>query len=533
MAEQLDALAVDRNGHEVSRQNIVLLALAIWVCGICALYFSTLAGMVNIWSRSDTFTHGFLVAPISLWLAWRMRGDLLPLLNRGPSLWMLWLLLPAALLWFLAYLVSVQLVMQLAFVGMLAIGLAAVMGWPACRQALFPLGFLFLAVPMGLSLEPPMMDLTAHYTVKMIQYTGIPVYQEGRFFQLPTGSWSVVEACSGVRYLIASITLGLLYAHLNYRSMKRKLAFIALSVVVPVVANVLRAYLIVMLGHLSGMKLAAGVDHLIYGWIFFGVVMFLLFWIGGFWTDPEMPDDEDSDSVEKERESTQDGSVWPGLILALGIAALAPAAVAFMRMEMPGRVLLDVEPLAVANWRCSESTVGSWMPRAGDADRRVSLSCEGKAVVQVIADQYLGQTQGGDISELRRGLRGEDEHPWQVLADEMAVFPTAGQGEQQVQEALLRDDRGQLVLVAGWYLVDGQVAPTPFEAKLLQAWRQLQRKHVISGQIYVAVELGSEGEEGAREVLRDFLRAVGVALNRSLTSTAPPGIKEPASGPSS
>ena len=45
--------------------------------------------------------------------------------------------------------------------------------------------------------------------------------------------------------------------------------------------------MIVMIAHLSDMKLALGVDHLIYGWVFFGIVMLLLFWIGSYWRDPE------------------------------------------------------------------------------------------------------------------------------------------------------------------------------------------------------------------------------------------------------
>ena len=57
----------------------------------------------------------------------------------------------------------------------------------------------------------------------------------------------------------------------------------------PIVANWLRAYMIVMLGHLSSNRLAVGVDHLIYGWLFFGVVMLLMFWIGSHWREPPMP----------------------------------------------------------------------------------------------------------------------------------------------------------------------------------------------------------------------------------------------------
>ena len=113
--------------------------------------------------------------------------------------------------------------------------------------------------------------------------------REGTFFTIPPGNWSVVEGCSGLRYLIASITVGALFAYLSYQKLWKRLLFVALSVVVPIIANGLRAYMIVMIAHLSDMKLALGVDHLIYGWLFFGLVMFLLFWVGSFWRDDVGP----------------------------------------------------------------------------------------------------------------------------------------------------------------------------------------------------------------------------------------------------
>ena len=81
-----------------------------------------------------------------------------------------------------------------------------------------------------------------------IRRTGIPVYREGLYFMLPSGNWSVVEACSGVRYIIASITLGVLYAYLTYRSAWRRVLFVLVSALVPVLANTGRAYIIVMPG---------------------------------------------------------------------------------------------------------------------------------------------------------------------------------------------------------------------------------------------------------------------------------------------
>lgn len=261
--------------------------LAAGVClAVLAIYLPTFASMVAIWMVSDTFAHGFLIAPISLWLVWRDRARLaqIPVAPCYPALV---LVLGAAALWLIAHLVSVQVVQQIAVVSVLIAALWTLLGTAMVRALMFPLGFLFLAVPMGIGLEPPMMDLTAEYTVWLVRLSGVPVYRENLFFMLPSGNWSVVEACSGVRYLIASFTLGLLYAYLSYRSPWRRGLFVLAAIIVPIVANVLRAYGIVMIGHLSDMQLATGVDHLIYGWVFFGVVMLLLFWIGGFWQESD------------------------------------------------------------------------------------------------------------------------------------------------------------------------------------------------------------------------------------------------------
>lgn len=64
-----------------------------------------------------------------------------------------------------------------------------------------------------------------------------------------------------------------------YHTLWKRLVFIALSAIVPMLADGLRAYMIVMIGHLSEMERATGVYHLIYGRFFFGIVTFILFWV--------------------------------------------------------------------------------------------------------------------------------------------------------------------------------------------------------------------------------------------------------------
>ncbi len=260
-----------------------LIGLLFWTV---LMYRQTGFSMVQIWARSDTFAHAFFVLPISLWLIWRQRELLL---SRTPEadLSVLPYMGGFGFLWFLGALASVNALTQLALVAMLVLTVPTVLGWHVTRAILFPLGFLFFSVPLGEFLMPQLMEWTANVTVFALRLTGIPVYREGLQFIISSGQWSVVEACSGIRYLIASMTVGALFSYLSFNSKKRQLLFFSLSILVPVVANWMRAYLIVMLGHLSGNKLAAGVDHLIYGWIFFGVVIFSMFIIGARWTESE------------------------------------------------------------------------------------------------------------------------------------------------------------------------------------------------------------------------------------------------------
>ncbi len=122
------------------RQAAVALVLLIgW---ILFLYRDTGIAMVAIWTRSETFTHAFLVAPISMWLIWRQRNILLAQVP-GPNLWVLLGVLFVAFGWLLGDLVAVNAVTQLAMVALLVLTVPAVLGMAIARLIFFPLGFLF------------------------------------------------------------------------------------------------------------------------------------------------------------------------------------------------------------------------------------------------------------------------------------------------------------------------------------------------------------------------------------------------------
>ncbi len=151
----------------------------------------------------------------------------------------------------------------------------------------FPLAYLVVfAVPWGDGLVGPLQDITAHFAVRALELTGTPVLLNGREIITPSAVWMVADACSGVKFFIACSALGCLYAYLMYQRWWKRVVFVALAAVVPVIANGLRVYFTILIGDTWGLKYATGTDHMIFGWQFFGTVLVLLLLVGWFFRDP-------------------------------------------------------------------------------------------------------------------------------------------------------------------------------------------------------------------------------------------------------
>lgn len=474
------------------------LALAAALLAVFAIYAGTARSIVSIWNSSDTFAHGYIILPISLWLIWRRRGDLagIPARPYWPALF---LLAGTGFAWLLAELADVQVVRQYAFLAMLPLTVLAVAGLHLSRAMAFPLVFLLLAVPFGEVFVAPLINFTADFTVAALQFTGIPVLRNGSHFEIPTGSWSVVEACSGVRYLISSFTLGCLYAYLNYRSTARRLLFIALSIVVPVIANGLRAYMIVMLGHLSGNKLAAGVDHLIYGWIFFGIVMFLMFWIGGFWRD----------EVTSAGETRRAGAAQTASLASLaGAAAVSIASVAVWPAyaDYVDRATFASHPPRLdtfhSSWQAG-SGFTAWKPGFTPAALEFDGSYRnGGEQVGLSVRYYRNQDERAKLISGSNRLVKEKEKRWLHVASQGRTERITG-GDIDLREGRVQGHGGSF-LVWSWYWIDGRFTANEYAGKLLQAKEKLMLRGDDGAAILVYAPFEANPEE-ARAAMRAFL----------------------------
>ena len=489
-----------------------LTVLALLVVALLLLYRHTALGMVTIWWRSGTFTHAFLVPPIVLWLAWRRRAMVAPLTPRPVP----WLALPIVALggvWLFADFAAINAATQFSFVAMLVLLVPAVLGWRVAREMVFPLGFLFFCVPVGEFLLPQLMDWTAKFTVVALRLSGLPVYQEGLQFIIPSGQWSVVEACSGVRYLIASAMVGTLYAYLSYHSNRRRLGFVAFALALPLVANWARAYLIVMIGHLSGNTLAVGVDHLIYGWLFFGIVMLAMFLIGARWAQPELP------LVPPPREvaPAAAGAGWLAAVAVLFAIALPTTAGVLLRQGHSAPIAALPAVSAEPGW--SDQTVPSdaWVPDFEGANAALHQEFTGPAQVGAAKPRvglHLQYFRDQDyerklVSSSNAVVAAEDKH-WAVTGRGEARFvPVTGGSATpvtmlttQVRASSLDAVTAPRMLVWHVYWINGRPMTSAWQARVRGALERLQGR----GDDAALVLVYTEADELAPQRLDLFLR---------------------------
>ncbi|MEM7082327.1 MAG: exosortase A [Pseudomonadota bacterium] len=324
------------------------------------LYFPSLQTMWHTWGDSNTYQHGFIVFPMSAYLIYT-QWSRFAAAPQQPVLLGALVLIGCGLLWIVAELLNVHVIGQLMFVSMILVLAASYFGLSKVATLLFPLAYLYFAVPMGESLVPVLMDFTADFTIWALKATGLPVYRDGMFFSIPAGDFEVAKACSGIRYLMASFALGTLYAYLSFRSFRKQLVFSIISLIVPIIANGIRAYGIVMIAHFSDMRYAVGVDHLVYGWMFFGFVMLLLFYIGGRFRSA----DDLAPQGEKPVMSPHfiNGKQLITAVLVLGVALVIPHGLGVYARSTNAATALPVAlPKAGSAWRGPETVTTSFAP---------------------------------------------------------------------------------------------------------------------------------------------------------------------------
>ncbi|MBC7656353.1 MAG: EpsI family protein, partial [Frankiaceae bacterium] len=300
-----------------------------------------------------------------------------------------------------------------------------------------------------------------------------------------------------------------LYAYLTYRSTPRRALFMLAAVLVPIVANGLRAYMIVMIGHLSGMQLAVGVDHIIYGWVFFGLVMFLMFWIGGFWREDQPGDDVIAPAVDKSMQASAPATSGSGGVIAMAAAVLACTALWPLVAYFNDRATTNPAPVRLGQIATTWTTApafSAWAPRFAPADATVSqvyadAGATDRAPVALSLLYYRNQRNGKALISSTNRLV-EEEGSFHVLYPALRD-ETVGQRSLALRESTVNSPAGT-ILVWYCYWIDGQFVASNYGGKLLQAKAKLLFRGDDGAALLLSAPYTGDVEQ-ARRAMRSFL----------------------------
>jgi EpsI family protein len=324
---------------------------------------------------------------------------------------------------------------------------------------------------------------------------------------IPGGDFEVARACSGLNYLITGVVLGTLYAYLTYSSLRKRLIFIAAAVVVPILANGLRAYLVIAIAHWSDMRWGTGQDHVIFGRVLFLLVMGVMFWVGTKWRDSAVP----ARAMATQENRTTD-AIGSAVVALIACAALLPAVPTYLAVTAARAddaiEVISAHPLTFpelsGTWRGPLSDRAGWRPLFEDAvaeGSAVYLSSAGEMVEAYVGVYGIGGSSRGELISYRNRIYAGEHRSLLREEDVPVEFDDGVLRVRQLMVPAGTDRR----LVWYWFVVGDRPAATRTGAKLLEAVGFVTGGATVSRIVTLATRADEPG--AAQQRLMAFVRA--------------------------
>jgi len=472
-------------------------ALAMAAVAVLLMLAGDAAHMATIWWTSSTFNHCLLIVPIIVWLV-AQRAPVLA--GIAPVAWPAGLLLVGAgsMSWMLGDAGGVSLFRHLGLIVVLQGAVVTLLGRDVARALAFPLFYALFLVPAGEEFVPALQDITARMSMALLGLVGIPAHLEGVFITTPGGYFEVAEACSGVKFLVAMFALGVLVAHLGFRSWPRRLAFVAAALVVPVLANGVRAFATIYVAAETSNEAASGFDHIVYGWFFFGIIIALLMALAWRFFDRSA----DEPMVLKVRPVAAASVSLPVmLVLVLTLVAAPLAWSASASAGARGLALPALTAPVVPGWTQTARAGGvPWNARFAGADRMLVQryrDATGREVDLVVA-AYGWQAEGRELVGYGQGPVAPDGG-WSW--SEAAAPPAGGRADRIVADGVARE-------VLSFYRVGDITTGSEAAVKLATLKARLLGRSQAAAAVLVSSQ-AVRGEGSPRIAIDAFLNALG------------------------
>ena len=462
---------------ELRASIVPLCVVAAFVVGC----WSAIASVFSRWLLFDqSYSHGLLLAAFSAYMSILAYRDSRPM----PGFFPFWLipLIACVLVYVMGGLILMEGLQYIVLIPMLMAALAVVWGWRQLVPFIIPVGVLVFAVPIW-DIAWPLQNLTVFINDIWLGWLGIQFRVDGVLVHLiDVGTFEVAHGCSGLRYLLVSMSLSAIYGQLNYRLWRHRILLFVVSIGVALLANWLRVFVIFQQGYVTKMQSPLVHNHEFFGWVLFGVMLIPLFW---FANRLERGDSRQSAQTRPPRGLVSQARFKLPPVVVTAVILLSPGLMVSMlsaRASVPSDLPSAPRFLANSDWApYFERRAMAWNPiiKGADAiqnqlyfDRQTLVANQSPdRLADIEIFTYLNQKPGKELVQYANRLYDEEE--WSV--DSTSSFVV--RGRQWSSLSLKSRYSGQTVTVAYGYLVGGFWRDSALTAKLAQIPAALAGRH--------------------------------------------------------
>ena len=488
----MTAATLDRPNDDAGVWTAPGLAYGAFALACAGLLHPTALDMARIWATSSTYAHGFAAAPLALWMILRRGADgLAP----ASSVRLLPAVLAAAMLWLAGRAAGTALIEQAALVSLLIAGAGVVFGAAALRVWAFPLAFLVFMVPFGSSIIPALQTVTAQAAVAMLGPAGVEARLDGYLIETPAGAFEVAEACAGLRFLLTALMIASVFAYLSFETTAKRLSFLALALALAVSANILRAFLLILIAVKTDMRLAVGPDHLFFGLILYAATFAVLVWIGRRIGTDRAPHRR---AAPKTAPSPWRASPVLGALAAVAAVALYAKTVVERPVERPAPASLSL--ISAPGWRILPPPQ-NWRASIDAADRTAGATYANRDNTVYTSIGYFTHDRP-EAEILNYHARSWDGETWRRIGVRRADIALFGHGARMRFDVLAGPERRRLLTVSVYWW-NGEIFTDRWRMKLAQMKAKLQGRNPPGGVVVLAASYRDDPSE-ALAAIRAF-----------------------------
>lgn len=267
------------NGSQIPTGSITV---QLFLCFVLSsiLFFGTVKGLINDWLDRGDASHGLLIPFIVLWLIYRKKNEIIPLISGKRAPIALYFMVFSLVLFSIGKLSLVLTIERAFFVVFIISTIVYLVGKNAARKIKFPLFYIFFMLPLPLTLIDfltfPMKKIATTLSVSFLSFLSIPVYKEGNVIFLPATTLEVVNACSGLNSVISLVALGILWGYVSFEKNYKRFCLLSLLIPIAIIANAARIIVTALISNFSSLDITQGLMHDFSGTLVVLVTGFLL-----------------------------------------------------------------------------------------------------------------------------------------------------------------------------------------------------------------------------------------------------------------